>query len=243
MKMNRREALRSLGALTASVTVAPYLGANEVKEFPQGTVLDEEFVPTPSHTGGLQVLNNDAHRRTLAAVFDRFIPADDLGPSATQAGCIEFLDSQLAGPWGEGATMYRDTPLQPHAEELTQLPQFIATPRERYETGLEALNKWVRDNEDTEFADLAPERQDEILTGMEQGDIDLGQGVHTKAFFEMMLLSVREGYFSDPIYGGNRDMAGWKMIGFPGARYDYRLYADRTGEKLDLIPVSLIPQD
>lgn len=241
--MNRREALRSLGALTASVTVAPYLGAEEIRGFPQGTALDDEFMPTPSHTGGLQVLNDDARRRTLAAAFDRLIPGDELGPSATEAGCVEFLDSQLAGPWGEGTTLYRETPLQPHAEALTQEPQFIATPRERYETGLDALNDWVRDNEDADFADLSLERQDEILSGLESGDIDLGQGVHTQAFFEMMLVSVREGYFSDPIYGGNRDMAGWKMIGFPGARYDYRPYTDRTGEKLDLIPVSLIPQD
>ncbi|MFG6668182.1 gluconate 2-dehydrogenase subunit 3 family protein [Halomonas sp. HNIBRBA4712] len=241
--MNRREALRSLGAMTASVTVAPYLGADEIRNFPQSTQLDGEFIPTPSHVGGLQVLNDDARRRTLAAAFDRLIPGDELGPSATEAGCIEFLDGQLAGPWGEGATMYRETPLQPHAEELTQAPQFIATPRERYETGLDALNDWTRDNDGAEFAELAPERQDQILSDMEQGNIDLGQGVHTQAFFEMMLVSVREGYFSDPIYGGNRDMAGWKLIGFPGARYDYRLYADHTGEKLDLIPVSLIPQD
>lgn len=241
--MNRREALRSLGAMTASVTVAPYLGANEIRGFPQGAVLDDEFLPTPSHTGGLQVLTDDARRRTLAAAFDRLIPGDELGPSATDAGCLEFLDGQLAGPWGEGATLYRETPLQPHAEELTQEPQFIATPRERYETGLDALNEWVRENEGTEFAELPSERQDAILSGLELGDIDLGQGIHTQAFFEMMLVSVREGYFSDPIYGGNRDMAGWKLIGFPGARYDYRLYTDRTGEKLDLIPVSLIPQD
>ncbi len=58
-----------------------------------------------------------------------------------------------------------------------------------------------------------------------------------------MLQNAREGYLSDPLYGGNKDMAGWKMIGFPGARYDYRPYLTRRGEELNLIPVSLIPND
>lgn len=38
----------------------------------------------------------------------------------------------------------------------------------------------------------------------------------------MLIQNVREGFFADPLYGGNKDMAGWKMLGFPGARYDYR---------------------
>jgi gluconate 2-dehydrogenase gamma chain len=49
-----------------------------------------------------------------------------------------------------------------------------------------------------------------------------------------------EGFFSDPLYGGNKDMAGWKLIGFPGARYDYRPYVSRHGEKLDLEPVGIM---
>jgi len=40
-----------------------------------------------------------------------------------------------------------------------------------------------------------------------------------QAFFDLLLQTPIEGFFSDPIYGGNRDMIGWKLIGFPGARY------------------------
>mgnify|MGYP006391308779 CR=1 FL=1 len=59
-------------------------------------------------------------------------------------------------------------------------------------------------------------------------------------FFETLLANTIEGWFADPAYGGNRDMAGWKMIGFPGARYDYRDYIGRHNQKLDLIPISII---
>jgi hypothetical protein len=64
-------------------------------------------------------------------------------------------------------------------------------------------------------------------------------GVKAKAFFELLLQNTPEGFFSDPIYGGNRDMVGWKLIGFPGARYDYRPYVDKHGAQLDLPPVGL----
>lgn len=59
-------------------------------------------------------------------------------------------------------------------------------------------------------------------------------------FFSLMLQNVREGYLADPMYGGNRDMVGWRLIGFPGARYDYRPYIHRKGMPLDLEPVSLL---
>lgn len=241
--MNRREALFSFGAIAAAGT-AIKAGAVEIGSYPSDMALDRAFLPSPAVPGGqMRVLVNDTDRRTISAVFDRLMPEDEYGPSATQSGCIEFLDAQLDGPFGQGAAMYRETPKQAGDDELMQTPQFIATPRERYETGLAALEAYAQANDGASFADLQPNRQDEILRGMEEGTISLSPEVNTKALFEMMLQNVREGYFADPIYGGNKDMAGWKLIGFPGARYDYRLYADRTGEKLDLEPVSLIPRD
>ena len=37
-----------------------------------------------------------------------------------------------------------------------------------------------------------------------------------RTFWGMVYQTVMEGMFSDPIYGGNRNKAGWKLIGFPG---------------------------
>ena len=70
--------------------------------------------------------------------------------------------------------------------------------------------------------------QDKVLTGIEKGETDL-PGVNGESFFGMLLQNTVEGFFCDPIYGGNRDMAGWKLIGFPGARYDYRDYVGKHG--------------
>ncbi|WP_313440057.1 gluconate 2-dehydrogenase subunit 3 family protein [Novosphingobium sp.] len=241
--MKRREILSSLGIAVGAVPAAKLL-ASEMQGFPQDMALDQAFMPVPAPQGGKpQVLVRDIDRRTVSAAFDRLIPGDELGPSASEAGCVDFLDAQLAGSFGNGAMLYRSGPQAPGGDELMQKPQFIGTPRERYETGLRALEAHAQRTHRTSFADLKPEQQDAILTGMENGTIELAPEVNTKAFFELMLSNVREGYFADPMYGGNKDMAGWKMIGFPGARYDYRLYADRTGEDLGLEPVSLIPKD
>ena len=74
---------------------------------------------------------------------------------------------------------------------------------------------------------------------MESGTLAL-EGVDARTFFKLLLQNTKEGMFSDPIYGGNKDMAGWKMIGFPGARYDYREWVGRHGERYDQPPVGIM---
>ena len=61
----------------------------------------------------------------------------------------------------------------------------------------------------------------------------------SKLFFATVLTNTMEGFFADPIYGGNRDMVSWKMLGFPGARYDYRDHVEMHNQKVDLPPLSI----
>ena len=242
--MNRREALFSISSIVATLTVAPKLGAKELHNVPLESALNADSVPVPAMQGGYRVLTNETDRKNLAAIYDRLIPADDHGPSATQEGAIEFIDDQLAGDYGSGAALYLQGPLRPENEEMLMgAPQFMTSPRERYITGLRALEAWAQVNHHASFSTLSAEQIDAFLTNMEAGKIYLGADVNSQGFFELMLQNVRESYLADPLYGGNKTMAGWKMIGFPGARYDYRQYVDRRGENLKLIPVSLIPKD
>ena len=89
------------------------------------------------------------------------------------------------------------------------------------------------------FAALTTVQQDQVLSGLENGEIKLKDG-SGKAFFEAILANTIEGFFADPIYGGNRDMAGWKLIGFPGARYDYRDHVTKHNQPYPLPPVSML---
>lgn len=242
--MNRREALFSLSSLVATLTVAPKLRAEELRNVPLETQLSADHLPQPAWQKGYQVLTDEVDRKTLIAIFDRLIPADNLGPSASEAGCIEFIDSELAGDYGSGAALYLDGPLNPGNEEMLMgSPQFLTPPRERYLTGLKALNAWSVSHLKKPFYELESAQIDAFLKEMEKGKVDLGTNINSQAFFELMLQNAREGYLADPMYGGNKNMVGWKMIGFPGARYDYRPYIERRNENLQLIPVSLIPDN
>ncbi|MBT9382444.1 gluconate 2-dehydrogenase subunit 3 family protein [Pseudooceanicola sp. CBS1P-1] len=243
--MNRREALFSLGSMAAAGGLASSAKAAELHGVPAQTALSADNMPTPARRGGaFQVLTDDTDRATVKAVFDRLIPSDELGPSASEAGCLEFLDDQLAGDYGSGKALYLEGPLRPENEEaIMGSPQFLSTPRERYNTGLKALEAYAQKTDGAAFSALSPDRIDAILTDLEAGKLDLGKDVNGQAFFELMLQNVREGYLADPMYGGNKDMAGWKMIGFPGARYDYRPYVDRHDQDLSLTPVSIIPSN
>lgn len=242
--MKRRDALKFLGQAAVSLAVAPRINAKELHGVPPETAMSADHLPVPAHAGSYRVLTNQTDRATLSAIYDRLIPEDEYGPSATACGCIEFIDDQLAGDYGSGKALYLEGPMDRENEiKLLGQPQLLSTPKERYLTGLKAIEAYSQKEYGMAFAALSPEQVDGFLEQLEAGKIDLGKDVESQAFFELMLQNAREGYLSDPIYGGNKDMAGWKMIGFPGARYDYRPYLARRGEALNLIPVSLIPND
>ncbi|MNP04208.1 Gluconate 2-dehydrogenase subunit 3 precursor [compost metagenome] len=173
----------------------------------------------------------------MAAIFDRLIPEDELGMSASQAGCVVFLDRQLAGPYGQAASTYRLGPFKQGTPE--QGPQFRLTPAQRYREGLARLGDYSRSQHGKLFSALEPERQDDLLRAMEAGQDRLPSALDAD-FFALLLQNVREGYLADPMYGGNRNMVGWRLIGFPGARYDYRPYLHKKGQPLHLEPVSLL---
>ncbi|WP_049218479.1 gluconate 2-dehydrogenase subunit 3 family protein, partial [Serratia marcescens] len=80
-------------------------------------------------------------------------------------------------------------------------------------------------------------QQDAMLQKFESGEAEFQQ-LPSKLFFSYLLQNTREGFFSDPIHGGNKDMVGWKLINFPGARADFMDWVER-GERYPFPPVSI----
>jgi gluconate 2-dehydrogenase gamma chain len=163
------------------------------------------------------------------------IPADDLGPGALGAGVTNYLDKQLGGAWGAGERLYRSGPWQPGTP--SQGYQLPFTPAELFHTSLRAIiqDLAVRG---TPFHEMSADAQDTYLKSLESGAHDL-DGVPSGVFFDMLLKMTIEGFFSDPAYGGNRNMAAWRMIGFPGAYADYFESIDKHGVKFVREPMSL----
>src|ERR1700733_6737610 len=175
---------------------------------------------------------------TIEAVVNRLIPSDDRGPGGKDAGCAVFIDRQLAGPYGIAAGLYMKPPFMPGA--ATQGYQLPDAPAARYRAGLKALADYLKATfSGKSFHELATADQDKVLAGLESGSVAL-KDVKSADFFALLLQNTEEGFFADPVYGGNRDMAGWKLVGFPGARYDYRDWVERHNESYPLPPVSIM---
>src|SRR5579872_118204 len=152
----------------------------------------------------------------VEALVDRLIPADAETPGGKDCGCAVFIDRQLAGPYGRAEALYMLGPFQKGTEQ--QGPQSSTTPAQHYRAALAALERACRGKYDKSFIELNDEKRDEVIKGLEDGSLTL-DGADSKAFFKLVLQDTRNGFLADPIYGGNKDMAGWKMIGFPGAVY------------------------
>ena len=174
--------------------------------------------------------------RFINAAVARLIPSDGDGPGAVETGVPEFIDRQMDTPFAQGALWYLQGPFFEAPPELGY--QYKFTPRDIYRIGIAALNRWTKAQDGKPFAELAPDRQDVILEQMEGGKFELAE-IPAALVFAMLLQNTKEGYFADPIHGGNKNMGGWKMIGFPGARADFMDWVDQYGKAYPLHPVSI----
>jgi gluconate 2-dehydrogenase gamma chain len=139
--------------------------------------------------------------RIIIAACERIFPATETGPGATEAGVMVYIDHQLAGPYGTDEYRYRQPPFvesdPAHGYQGEENPQQI------YRSGIQALG--------ANFIGLAAARQDERLRGIEQG-----------YFFQLLRQHTIEGMFCDPMHGGNTNLTGWRMLGYPGPQMSYR---------------------
>jgi gluconate 2-dehydrogenase gamma chain len=173
----------------------------------------------------------------INAAISRLIPNDGPGPGGLETGVPEFIDRQMELPYGHGAYFYLQGPFRPDAP-ATLGYQLRYTPRELYRSGIAAANDACRTAAGKAFAELSPDEQDRFLASLEKNQVQLS-GPPAAAFFAQLLENTREGYFADPLYGGNRGMAAWKWIGFPGARADFTDWIDQAGQKYPYGPVAI----
>jgi gluconate 2-dehydrogenase gamma chain len=152
-----------------------------------------------------------AEAATLESVVARLIPRDGNGPGALEAGAARYIDGALTNA--------------------------LAAQRPAYAAGLAALEAHARAKAGRAFADLPPERQDELIGDLEQNRAP-GFTPSSSAFFELVLGHTLEGTFGDPHYGGNRDFIGWELIGYPGLRLAVTAEQQRMNADLEPLQAS-----
>jgi gluconate 2-dehydrogenase gamma chain len=167
-------------------------------------------------------------RAFVTAAVDRLLPADDLGPGGLAAEVPRYIDLQLAGPWGRGDDRYTAGPVKSGSATLGN--QLTLSRAELYRTTIAALRLTQVGRT---FEHQPPAAQDAFLTSLQQGAHDTDT-VHGTLFFAALLADSVEGIMADPRYGGNAGFIGWKLIGYPGVRYDWTPYLQNAGRPLDL---------
>jgi gluconate 2-dehydrogenase gamma chain len=235
MTIRRRDLLTG----TALVLVGDRLAGAEALTSKIPWRPDAGTPPTPFKPGPWEFFT-PPEAAAVEALVDRIIPPDPQTPGGKDAGCAVFIDRQLAGGYGHHEGLYNLGPFEKGTPG--QGPQSAKAPAETYRAALKALDDYCRSqsgaNHGKAFAELTSQQQDEILHGLESGAIQL-EGIDGQAYFNLLVKDTQQGFFADPIYGGNRDMCSWKMIGFPGARYDYRDWVGRHNERYPYPPVSI----
>jgi gluconate 2-dehydrogenase gamma chain len=167
----------------------------------------------PAASPGYAYLNLE-EQAFIEAVVDHMIPADDLSPKGTDIGINVYIDRSLAAGWGKGERLYmqgpwkRGTPSQGY-----QLP---LTPAELYREGIKAANIACVKAYGKTFDKVTEAQRQEFLLAWQAGKVNFENGPPARTFFGMLYQNVMEGMFADPIHGGNRNKAGWKLVGFPG---------------------------
>lgn len=232
-KNNRRDFLKTVGTV----------GATGIAAAVGGEAVDAQSPPAAAAKAAAPVSHAYTFLTAPEAAFieaavDRFIPADDLTPSGTDCGVAVFIDRQLAGAWGTGDRTYMQGPWQKGVP--TQGYQSPLTPAEFFRAGIAASNAYCRKALNKDFDRLPVDQQNKVLQDMEQGRVTFDT-VSAQEFFNLLLATAMQGFFADPMYGGNRDKAGWKMVGFPGVIAIYsehiKTYRNKT---YDVEPRSIL---
>lgn len=198
--------------------------------------------------------------RTVEAMTARIMPGTPEDPGAREAGVTTYIDNKLAYQQGFTETTYREPPYvqiyegdEPPEEDNTfetiwvssdQVERYgvqsILSPLEVYRLGVIAVDAYARSKFQNTFISLTEEQQDSIIEDMVSGDATVGfDQFSSTSFFSVLRRHTAEGMFSDPAYGGNRNMVGWALIGYPGAQRAYTPLDIQTETDMPRPPQSL----
>jgi gluconate 2-dehydrogenase gamma chain len=231
-KMDRRAVLKLVGVGAAAGAV-PLVGAKVAADVEHAGAHDhsmpmssatEPAAGAATQTRPAYAFLNADEAAFIEAAVDTLIPSDDVGPGALELGVAVFIDRQLASGYGRGDRLYLQGPFIEGTPE--QGYQMRMTPSELVQAGIADVNAHVQAKFQTTFDLLSPQDRAAVLTELETRKVALPT-VPTGTFFELLYDLTMLGYFADPIHGGNKGKASWKMIGFPGIG---AMYADKIAE-------------
>lgn len=155
---------------------------------------------------------NHDQAQTIAALTERIMPGAPGKPGARDAGVLNYIDLALAGAYSDLQDVYR--------------------------RGLAQLDAYCRATFNEPFVRLDAPRQDRVVASLEDDAATGFTWPTAQEFFAVVRTHTMEGMFADPIYGGNRDFAGWRLVGFPGAQPVFTSSDMRSRQAFTRVPMT-----
>lgn len=234
-ELSRRNFFRTAGA--AGAAALPVAARGQTAEAPAHRAPAPGTAPSGTLPEEMFFFFTEPEAAFVRAAVDRLIPPDEEWPGAAWAGVVTYIDRQLAGAYGNGARLYLEGPWEVGLPQ--QGYQLRYTPAQLYRVAIEEIRRDVAGRfNGQEFWELEPDAQDGVLKALEEGRVEL-PSLPSAVFFETLLANTIEGFFADPVYGGNRDMVSWRMIGFPGAYAQYVDLVEEYGRPFGRPPMSI----
>lgn len=241
--MSRRNFLKNSGLVAGGLVGGSLFGGLVTNQFQKGEKKSDISTEKTEDFEARTFFSRNEDFDLLSAATERIFPEDDNGPGAIELGVPYFIDRQLSSEWGTNANDYMNGPF-PQIKEVEQYEEEdtdqneqgansevkIPTPTPRYQSrmtratmfleGIHTMQRVSQDKFGETFIKLEAAQQDEILQLFESGEAEM-DGTSSNTFFNLLLTTTIQGVYADPVYGGNRNMAGWKMKEYPGPRMSY----------------------
>lgn len=199
------------------------------------------FTPAAPPPSGLLRFFSPDEAKTVDALVSRILPGSPEDPGAHEAEVLTYIDNYLSFFGGAVSPTYRHPPFAAKYEgnnppksgqyqviyvKKDELPRYghqsAMSPAEQYRVGIGAVDAYSQKKfGGKKFADLSSDQQDQVIGDMANGKMDTLTDPTPHDFFGLLRTDVMQGMFSDPVYGGNKDMVGWKLVGYPGSQRAY----------------------
>jgi gluconate 2-dehydrogenase gamma chain len=187
----RRRFLVGVGAgAVASATLVPDALAQTTHQHTPANAMPD--MHSHGDGNGLCAFFNQEDAATVVAFTERLMPGAPGMAGARDAGVLNYIDLALAGAYADQQDFYR--------------------------RGLTSLDAYCQKTHKASFTQLGEAQQDEVIGALEAGKASEFTWPSQQAFFNTLRTHTFEGMFADPVYGGNKDFSGWKLVGFPGAQ-------------------------
>ncbi|GKV70321.1 oxidoreductase [Sporosarcina sp. NCCP-2716] len=242
--MSRRKFLKNSGLLAGGLVGGGLFGGLITNSFDKK---EEKAVVSKKDNNRMdeqarQFFTRHHDFNVLSAATEQIFPEDEHGPGAIKLGVPYYIDQQLAGRWGINGRDYRHSPYAVDLDKSDQQAgpageQSILDRGHLFLLGLRKMDDESQKRFSKPFDEADEDQQIEVMKDFEDNKIPM-KGVKASEFFNLLINSTLEGAYSDPLYGGNYNMEGWKMKEFPGAQASYAGYIEQDEFK-KLEPVSL----